>query len=125
MSLKNKKQFGVWMDSHHATVIGHEDAASRSFSIVGHVENPMTGNNPDEKTAHHHDQAALHHFFKEIASHLTNADQVHVTGTGTAQEQFIHFLADTPQFKNTATTEDTSNRMSDEGLVAFISGRFH
>jgi len=125
MSLKNRKQFGVWMDTHHATVIGRADAASHSFSVLGHVENPPTGNNPDEKTAHHHEQAVLRHFFKEIASHLTNADEVHVTGTGTAQEQFIHFLADTPQFKNTATTEDTSNRMSDEGLVAYISGRFH
>jgi stalled ribosome rescue protein Dom34 len=85
----------------------------------------MTGNNPDEKTAHHHEQDALHHFFKEIARRLTNADEVHVTGTGTAQEQFIHFLAGTPPFKNTATTEDTSNKMSDEGLVGFIDRRFN
>jgi hypothetical protein len=92
MSQKNKKQFGVWMDTHHAIVVGHADAATRSFSILGH---------------------------------LSNADEVHVTGTGTAQEQFIHFLADTPPFKNTATTEDTSNKMSNEGLVEFIGSRFH
>jgi len=125
MSHKNKKQFGVWMDTHHAIVVGHADAAIHSFSVLGHVENPTTRSNPDEKTAHHHEQAALHHFFKEIAGHLTNADEVHVTGTGTAQEQFIHFLADTPPFKNTATTEDTSNKMSNEGLVEFIGSRFH
>lgn len=125
MSPKNRKQFGVWMDTHHATVIGRADPGSRSFAVVGHAGNPRSSGDPDEKTAHHHDQAALHRFFKEIASHLTNADEVHVTGTGTAQEQFIHFLADTPQFRNTATTEDTSIRMSDEDLVELVTGRFH
>jgi hypothetical protein len=50
---------------------------------------------------------------------------VHITGTGTAQEQFIHFLAETPQFKNTITTESTSNPTSDEGLVELISGKFN
>jgi len=112
------------MDTHHATVIGHADAVTRSFSVLGHARNPQSTANPDEKTAHNHEQASLHHFFKEIASHLTNADEVHVTGTGTAQEQFIHFLADTAQFKNTATSEDTSIKMSDESLVDFIAKRF-
>jgi hypothetical protein len=55
---------------------------------------------------------------------MQNADEVHATGTGTIQEQFIHYLADTPQFKNTVTTECTSNKMSDERLVEFIAGKF-
>ena len=33
-------------------------------------------------------------------THLQNAEEVHVTGTGQEQEQFIHHLAATPQFKN-------------------------
>ena len=64
-------------------------------------------------------------FFKEITSHMQNATDIHLTGTGTAQEQFIKYLADTPQFKNTKTAESTSNKMSDERLIEFISGKMN
>jgi stalled ribosome rescue protein Dom34 len=112
------------MDTHHATIVGHADAATEEFSVIGHAENPTVSSNPDEKTAHNQKQSSLHHYFKEIASHLTNATGVHVTGTGTAQEQFLHFLADTAQFKNIVVGESTSNRMSDEGLLEFIGTKF-
>ncbi|MEO8616767.1 MAG: hypothetical protein ABI600_16615 [Luteolibacter sp.] len=124
MSVKNKKQFGVWMDTHHATVIGHADATAGEFSVLGHAGNPGASGNTTEKSTHNEEKALLHHFFKEITGHMQNAEQVHVTGTGTAQEQFIHYLAETSQFKNTIATECTSNKMSDEKLVEFISGKF-
>ncbi|MDB6078502.1 MAG: hypothetical protein JWO82_2249 [Akkermansiaceae bacterium] len=125
MSVKNQKQFGVWMDSHRATVVGQADPSSEEFSVLGHVKNPGADGNSSESAAQHQAQTLLHHYFKEIAGHLTNAEEVHITGTGTAQEQFIHFLAETPQFKNTTTTESTSNPTSDEGLVELISGKFN
>lgn len=55
---------------------------------------------------------------------MPNADEVHVAGTGTAQEQFIHYLASTPQYKDTVTKEFPSNKMSDEKLVEFICKTF-
>lgn len=124
MSVKNNKQFGVWMDTHHATVIGHADATTEKFSVLGHAANPGASGNSNENAAHHQERTLQNQFFKEITRHMQNAEQVHVTGTGTSQEQFIHYLADTPQFKNTAATECTSNKMSDERLVEFISGKF-
>jgi len=54
---------------------------------------------------------------------MVNATHVHITGTGQAQEQFIHYLAASPQFKNTKTEESTSNKMSDEKLVEYITGK--
>ena len=60
-------------------------------------------------------------FFKEITNYLQNATFIHLTGTGTAQEQFIHYLQETPQFKNVKTSECTSNKMSDERLVKFMT----
>ena len=47
---------------------------------------------------------------------MQNAEEVHLTGTGTSQEQLMHYMADTPQFKNTVSNESTSNKMSDEIL---------
>jgi stalled ribosome rescue protein Dom34 len=125
MSVKNKKQFGVWMDNHHATVIGHADEAAEEFSVLGHADNPGAAGNSNENAAQNQEKTLLHQFFKKITSHMQNADEVHVTGTGTVQEQFIHYLAETPQFKNTTATECTSNKMSDERLVEFIGGKFN
>jgi sulfite reductase alpha subunit-like flavoprotein len=60
-----------------------------------------------------------------IASSLrAHPDEVHLTGSGTIQEQFIHYLAETPQFKKTITSESTSNPMSDHKLVEFITSHF-
>jgi len=125
MSVKNKKQFGIWMDTHHATIIGHADTTTEEFTVLGHVGNPGAASNSNENTAQNSEKTLLNQFFKKITSHMQNADEVHVTGTGTVQEQFIHFLAETPQFKNTVAKECTSNKMSDERLVEFISGKFN
>lgn len=125
MSVKNKKQFGVWMDTHHATVVGRADDAAEGFSVLDHVKNPGAGGNSSEHAAQNLERTLQDRFFKEITAHMQNAEEVHVTGTGTSQEQFIHHLADTPQFKNTKATDSTSNKMSDEELVEFISGKFH
>ena len=125
MSGKNKKQFGVWMDSHHATIVGLKDADSNGFEILEHVKNTESTGNSNENASNNKEQANLQRFFKEIASFMQNAQEVHLTGTGTAQEQFMNYLVDTPQFKNVVTTETTSNKMSDEKLVAFMTDRFN
>ncbi|MES2658059.1 MAG: hypothetical protein V4689_05545 [Verrucomicrobiota bacterium] len=125
MSVKNKKQFGVWMDTHRATVIGHADSITEEFSVLGHAENPGAAGNSNENAAQNSEKTLLNQFFRKITSYMQNAEEVHVTGTGTVQEQFIHYLAETPQFKNTAAKECTSNKMSDERLVEFISGKFN
>jgi hypothetical protein len=55
---------------------------------------------------------------------MQNAVEVHITGTGTVQEQFRTYLANTPQFKNVVANETTVDKLSDEKLVEFISGQF-
>jgi stalled ribosome rescue protein Dom34 len=125
MSQKIKKQFGIWMDSHHATIVGRENADTTNFIVLGHSENAGADFNTSEKNAHNDEKTLQHKFFKEILTHMQNAEEVHVTGTGTAQEQFIHYMAETPQFKNTVTNESTSNKMSDEKLTEFIAAKFN
>ena len=56
---------------------------------------------------------------------MQNAEKVHLTGTGTSQEQLMHYMSETPQFKNSITSESTSNKMSDENLAAYISAKFN
>jgi hypothetical protein len=56
---------------------------------------------------------------------MQNLEELHVTGTGQVQEQFIRYLTETPQFKNTIAKQSTSNKMSDEKLIEFISEKFN
>jgi hypothetical protein len=51
---------------------------------------------------------------------MPNVDEIHVTGTGQIQEEFIRFLAETPQYKNAVSSESTSNKMDDNQLIAFM-----
>jgi len=120
-----KKQFGIWMDSHHATILGKEDLDTGEFIILGHVENEGPATNSNEKTANNHEITLTQKFFKEIAMLMPNVDEIHISGTGQVQEQFMHYLADTAQYKNAVTTESTSNKMSDERLTEYIRDYFN
>jgi hypothetical protein len=121
---QNKKQFGVWLDTHHAIIVGKTSDDAQDFAVIGHAGNAGAEPNTSEKNEHNDQKTLQHKFFKEILAHLQNAEEVHLTGTGTSQEQLIHFMRDTPQFKNTVTEESTSNKMSDENVVAYIASKF-
>jgi stalled ribosome rescue protein Dom34 len=122
--MNNQKQFGIWMDNHQAIVVGNENSSEDPKTILAHINGKETNPNSSEKNANNDEKTKKTQFFKEIASQLTNATHIHVTGTGQAQEQFIHYLAATPQFKNSKMEESTSNKMSDEKLIEYISAKF-
>ena len=125
MTQKNKKQFGVWMDTHHATVVGRATNDTEDFTVLAVAGNAGAEHNTSEKNQHNDERTLQHKFFKEILSHMQNAEELHLTGTGTSQEQLMRYMADTPQFKNTVTQESTSNKMSDENLAVYISTKFN
>ncbi len=121
--MTNQKQYGVWMDNHQATVVGGANAEGEQMTVLAKVEGDVIAPNSNEKNSNNHEKSIQTKFFKEISSHLVNATHVHVTGTGQAQEQFIKYLAATPQYKNSKTAESTSNRMSDEKLIEYIASK--
>ena len=125
MTQKSKKQFCLWMDTHHATVVGRANADTENFTVLAVAGNAGAEHNTSEKNQHNDERTLQHKFFKEILSHMQNAEEVHLTGTGTSQEQLMRYMADTPQFKNTVTQESTSNKMSDENLAAYIGAKFN
>lgn len=111
------------MDSHHATIVGHT-ASTAGFAVIGHAKNQGPGPNSNENAANNLEITLVQKYFKEIGHHLVNADEVHLTGSGTIQEQFLHYLGKTPQFKDAVVTESTSTPMSDEKLVEFVTKHF-
>lgn len=121
MAQKQKKQFGVWMDTRHATIVGRNE--NGELEVMAEIKGEGASSNSSENAANNHAVTLQNKFFKEITSHMQNAEEVHVTGTGKAQEQFINYLGETPQFKNTKTDESTANQMSSEKLVEFMGER--
>ena len=124
MSENHKKQFGVWMDTHHATVVGRKNVDSGEFIILGHAKIENEGKNSNENAANNSERTHLHKFFKEISSKMQNVEELHITGTGTAQEQFKKFMAETPQFKHAVVNDSTANKMSEEKLIEFFVEKF-
>lgn len=125
MSQNSKKQFGVWMDSHHATIVGRENVDSGDFLVLGHETVDGQGYNTSENAANNAERDQLRKLFKSITAHMQNVDEVNVTGTGTAQEQFINYLSEIPQYKNVVATESTSNKMTDQSLVEYFTAQFN
>jgi stalled ribosome rescue protein Dom34 len=123
--MSGKKELGVWMDSHHATIVGRENVNEGDFIILGHVANGGAEGNSSEKSFNNDEIGHTKKFFKEIAALMQNVDTVHVTGTGDAQEQFIKFLSETPQYKNALSFESTSNKMSDEKFIEMIAANYN
>lgn len=111
------------MDSHDAIVVGIAPGATE-FTVIGRAKNPGVGANSNENAANNLEKTLAQKYFKEIGRHLVNAEEVHLTGTGTMQEQFKHYLGETPQFKKTVVSESTSNALSDKKLVEFVSSHF-
>ncbi len=106
-------------------MVGRKDLDSGEFVVLGQAKNEGQGSNSNENTAHNAKQGLQQKFFKEICALMQNAEEVHVTGTGITQEQFMHFLANTAQFKNTQTKESTSQHMADEKLVQYVTAQFN
>jgi stalled ribosome rescue protein Dom34 len=125
MNKKNKKQFGVWMDSHQASIVGRDDSDGGEFNIVAVVKNPGANANSNENASNNQEISLKQKYFKEITAKMVNIDEIHITGTGQIQEEFIKFLAESPQYKNVASSESTTNKMKDDQLVAHFTKHFN
>ncbi len=119
--MHNKNEYGVWMDTQNAVIVGTDENNEDNMVVIAHVTGEGISPNSSEKNSNNQEKTLQAKYFKEITTHMQNATKIHLTGTGTSQEQFMHYLEDTPQFKNTKTTECTSNKMSDERLAEFIT----
>ena len=124
MANQKKFQFGVLLDTQNATVVGRADEEVDTFSVLGKVAAPKTLPNSNENAANNEAKTNLGRFFKDILSLMQNAKEIYVTGPGVAQEQFINYLADTPQFKATKTINDTETNLSEGDLVSLVTQKF-
>jgi hypothetical protein len=119
-----QRKFGVWMDTEHATIARTVDHNPGTLEIVAHINREEVATTPLNKNENRQKKMLQQKFFKEIAGWLENATHLHATGTGQVQEQFIHYLSETPQFKNIIMEESTANKMSDKRLLEYFAEKF-
>lgn len=118
-----KFQFGLYMDSQKATIVGRNEE-TEAFEVIRNVKAPTTLPNSNENTGNNDAKTNQAKFFKEILSNMQNATDIYITGGGVAQEQFINQLSEIAQFKNTNTINDTQTDLSPNELVEITSQKF-
>jgi hypothetical protein len=84
------------MDTHHATVVGRARPDASDVSVLGSAGNAGATPTSSEKNEHNDEKTLQHKLYKEIVTHMQNAEEVHLAGTGTSQEQFMRFMSDYP-----------------------------
>ncbi|HEU4903229.1 MAG TPA: hypothetical protein VFT06_10565 [Flavisolibacter sp.] len=62
MSQNNRMQFGIWMDTHHATVVGRARPDASDVSVLGSAGNAGATPTSSEKNEHNDEKTLQHKF---------------------------------------------------------------
>ena len=122
---KLEKFAGVWLDHHEAHIISnHNGQEVTSLQINGHVKADVNNRYGSEVTANNSKVTKLHKFFDEIMGHLTNTQELHLLGAGTAQEQLTHYLATIPQWQKLKVSDEPTGKMNAEQTLKKIADHY-
>ncbi|WP_394660315.1 hypothetical protein [uncultured Chryseobacterium sp.] len=124
--MSEKKLAGIWMDKEKAIVVKNHDAQNAfKFFLCSPVKTEIQHGNSSENAGNNAEQTNRVKYFKEIEHLLINSQEVLIIGPGTVQEEFKHYLEETPQFKNLKIQLDTAQQMSDEQVLEKVKEHFN
>lgn len=124
--MSDKRLSAIWMDTENATVVkNHDIETAGAFFLCDPVKRDVQGGNSSEKNANNAEITNTSKFFKELEHLITNTEELYLTGTGTAQEQFKNHLAEVPQFKNLKVKLGTDNKMSDDSFLDMVKKHYN
>lgn len=124
--MSEKKLAGIWMDKEKAIVVKNHDAQNAfKFFLCSPVKAEIQHGNSSENAGNNAEQTNRIKYFKEIEHLLINSQEVLIIGPGTVQEEFKHYLEETPQFKNLNIHLDTAQQMSDEQVLEKVKEHFN
>lgn len=122
---QTEKLAGIWMDHQEAFVISNHDGKTiNTLEVKAHVKADYQGGYGSEHTSQNAKKNALHKFFQEAMQPLANTEELHLIGTGTAQEELMHYLAEIPQWKKMKVTQDTAGKMGADQALNAISEHY-
>lgn len=124
--MSEKKLAGIWMDKEKAIVVKNHDAQNAfKFFLCSPVKAEIQHGNSSENAGNNAEQTNRVKYFKEIEHLLINSQEVLIIGPGTVQEEFKHYLEETPQFKNLKIQLDTAQQMSEEQVLEKVKEHFN
>ncbi|WP_294303045.1 hypothetical protein [uncultured Chryseobacterium sp.] len=124
--MSEKKLAGIWMDTEKAIVVKNHDAQNAfKFFLCSPVKAEIQHGNSSENAGNNAEQTNRVKYFKEIEHLLINSQEVLIIGPGTVQEEFKHYLEETPQFKNLKIQLDTAQQMSEEQVLEKVKEHFN
>lgn len=122
---QSKQHAGVWLDSHHATIIANAPGnETGDFVVEDRVGSPEILKGGSEHTFNQTKQADTLHYFKELAERLRQYDEILVFGPGKSQEQFHNFLDTDGHFKDKKITVGSSDKLSDAKMIERVRDFF-
>lgn len=121
--MKDRKLAGIWLDTTRAIIVRNQQE-NADFSVMETVTRDIQHGNSNENAANNSEQTTTGKFFKDIEKIITNAEELLITGPGTAQEELKHHLLDTAQFKNLKISLDTAQKMDDDDLIKATKRHF-
>ena len=114
------------MDKEKAIVVKNHDAQNAfKFFLCSPVKAKIQHGNSSENAGNNAEQTNRVKYFKEIEHLLINSQEVLIIGPGTVQEEFKHYLEETPQFKNLKIQLDTAQQMSEEQVLEKVKEHFN
>ncbi len=114
------------MDKEKAIVVKNHDAQNAfKFFLCSPVKAEIQHGNSSENAGNNAEQTNRVKYFKEIEHLLINSQEVLIIGPGTVQEEFKHYLEETPQFKNLNILLDTAQQMSEEQVLEKVKEHFN
>lgn len=122
----DKKIAGIYLDHQHAIVVSNHDGHNvQEFELKGKIKGKHNKSHGSEHAANNSSKTDQVKFFKEITNHLTNSQELYITGHGTAQEQLKHYLQETPQYKNVKIQLGETDQMNEQQLVNKMKKKYH
>ena len=123
----SKKVAGVWMDSKHAFVIANEGfSADGEYDVVSKVncDGHDDDNYKNDRVEQSKETAELKKYFKEIANHIDEVNEIYIFGPGKSQEQFKNFLKDNQNFDQKHIELGTSDKITENQMIAQVRNHF-
>lgn len=126
MGYTGKKVVGVWIDHQNAFIISTPDRMHHGeFSIIHKLAASHHADHSSNEQAHNHKVTAERHKLFEKVSHLIDADDsIFVTGPGTAQEEFSHYLKQQHPFLKKEIAIGTSDHPTENQKIAEVRNHF-
>lgn len=136
-----KKQLGVWLDHGKAHLIDYHNGKAKMMETIDSPyetqkriegeENDKTRftTNPEhasnnEYRKHNIEQNELNEYFKLMEGKISSYQDILIFGPGTAKEKFRNRLRDNKAFDNKWLSIQTSDKLTENQLIAFVRDFF-